>query len=264
MTASHRSAGDQFVVLPISILKVDRSYQRRYDHALAKRVVAENGGTFDLVKAGPILVNKRRKGGYYIVDGQHRVGMATEAGEAEVIAELLDGLTPKEEAELRVARHSRKADNALELFQARLSSGDKGAQALVAALAKHGAQLAAAQDSPITHLRAVKTLEGLYEASPIRFHRILSIISRAYGRIDRNTGNSYMLKGLDWMLRVHDGTLDEDRLVRRLGHHTIQAIDNQALIFSAAGGTRWKNYYRVLTKVYNTRTPRQLQLMERH
>jgi len=259
-----RRGDDGFVVLPIDVLKVDRTYQRRYDHGMVLRILALNGGAFDMVWAGPILVNRRQSGDHYVIDGQHRVGMATEAGEKEILAELLLGLTAEQEAELRVARHSRKSDNALEHFHARIASGDKKAVHIAEIVAAKKGAIAEDHSAPITSLQAVRALEKVYDISPKRLEHVLELIGKAYRRPDRKTGSSYMLLGLNWLVEWHSFELDEELLVRRLKSRGLKGIDGRARILSAAGGSMWKNYYRSIVEAYNSHTPDDKKLLMRH
>src|SRR5262245_47300261 len=75
-------------VLPIAEIIVDPDYQRALRHDLVNKI----GREYDIVKAGPILVS-RRGGKYYCVDGQHRLAGALQAGETEIFAHVVHGLT---------------------------------------------------------------------------------------------------------------------------------------------------------------------------
>jgi len=250
-----RRGEENFVVLKIAWLNVDRSYQRRYDHNMAHSILARNGGVFDMVWAGPILVNRRLDGSYWVIDGQHRTGMATEAGEKEILAELLVGLSVTEEAALRVARHARKADTALEKFHARVSAGDRAARAIMKIAADHGASIAEDNTAPVSHLRAVKAMERIYEVDRgKRLSKVLRIIKNAYDTPTRDTASSYTLLAISYLLERHDHEIDVMKLERRLRVRGLKWIDSRARVISVAGGSMWKNYYRAMLEVYNART----------
>jgi hypothetical protein len=264
MQGDSRRANDSFVVLSISQLKVDRSYQRRYDHGLVLRILSENSGEFDMVWAGPILVNKRKSGGHYVIDGQHRVGMATEAGEKEVIVELLVGLTREEEARLRVARHSRKADNTIEKFHARIASMDPVAIRVMNIVQQAGGGIAEDHNSPHSQIRAVASLEHIHSESDVELADVLYIINQSFGEINSRTASSYTLRGIAWMLTHHDHEIDRNRLIARLKTAGLKKIDHDARLRGVSGGSMWKNYYRAMVVAHNHNTKRDHRITERN
>ena len=258
-----RRGSDGFVVLPISILLVDRTYQRRYDHGMVLRLLAQYG-EFDMVASGPILVSHRASDlKHYVVDGQHRVGLATEAGESEILAEILEGYTQEEEARLRVQRHSRKPDNALEMFHARLAAGnDAIAISIDNAVRSYGGEIALDFGQP--GIRAVMAVQRIYLESPERLNIVLSVLKRSWTRVDRTTATSYMLLGMAWFFENHGHQIDEERLVRRLRSASVKQIDMSARVLAVGGGSMWKNYYRAIVKIYNYRTSKDDQLVTQH
>ena len=92
-------------VLQIADIQIDPDYQRDLRHDLIDKIARE----YDVVKAGPILVSKRADGSLWNVDGQHRMIGAERAGETEVFANVVHGLTQEQEAALRLARNDRRA-----------------------------------------------------------------------------------------------------------------------------------------------------------
>jgi hypothetical protein len=252
-----RSRVEMFDVVQIAHLKVDRTYQRRYDHGFVQRSLDEHGGTFDIVTSGPILINYRqtRDKFAWIVDGQHRAGMATEAGETEIIAEILRGLSKAEEAELRVGRHSRKADNALERFHARIAAGDPTAANVRKLFLARGTDVAENQAAPTEHIRAIGSAEKVYGVAEGRLERVIYVIEASLGEVTQRTCSSYTMLGLNWFIEHHDFEVDMTRFVQRLKNAGLRQIDSRAKVLASAGGSMWKNYYRAMVEVYNFRTP---------
>jgi hypothetical protein len=103
-------------VLPVDQLNIDPDYQRDVRHDLVNKI----GREYDLVKAGPILVNERSDKTLWVVDGQHRLLGAIQFGEQEVFANVTHGLTQEQEAALRLARNDRRSDSIYEKFRTRL------------------------------------------------------------------------------------------------------------------------------------------------
>src|SRR3989304_2375030 len=107
-------------VLTIDDLHVDHTYQRDLSADRVQSIAAR----WDIVAAGPIVVSRRANGDLYIVNGQHRAAAAKMAGETHVIAQVVNDLTAKKEATLRLKGNCRLGDKAMERFRAQLVSGD--------------------------------------------------------------------------------------------------------------------------------------------
>lgn len=106
-------------LLPVDRLKTDTTYQR----PLSERKVKNLTKSFDCNKAGAILVS-HRNGVYSIMDGQHRVAAARRCGVTHLPCVVYEGLSVREEAELRLAFGIRKPDTGADVFLLRLAMGD--------------------------------------------------------------------------------------------------------------------------------------------
>jgi len=253
-TATHSATETELVVLAIEDLKVDRTYQRRYSPLLVKQLEAQ--GPWDLEKAGLALINKRQSGLLYIIDGQHRVAYAHQSGESEILAELTTGKTVAQEAALRVARHTRKADTGYERFSAKLAQGDIDSVKIREIVEFNDGQIADGDGNG--GIRAIGTLEKIYvRDGGDRLNDILGVLHDAFGRLHADNVTAHTLLSLDWLFTKNGHALDTKKLVRILQQpNMLEQIDGKARAMKAgSGGSIWRNYYRALVDRYNWRAP---------
>ena len=242
-------------VLPIDRIQVDPDYQRELRHDLVNKI----GREYDLVKAGPILVNERvgQNGsvGYWCVDGQHRLAGAAQAGEVEIFAHVVHGLTVAEEAELRLARNDRRSDTVYERFRVRLMMGDAKAHAMVEMARQHGTTL---NQTPNMHtgINAISSAETLYDAGNgggVWLGRVLRFLQDAFGEehLGGRVTGSAMMKSVAWFLDRHVD-VSHAELATKVGTQGDEEIDRRARTHKAVnGGALWLNYYRALVELWN-------------
>lgn len=239
-------------VLPIDEIIVDPDYQRDLRHAF----LAEIAEDFDIVKAGPILVS-RRDGKLWCVDGQHRMLGGQRAGETEVLAHVVHGLTQQEEAELRLARNHRKQDSVQEKFRTRLVMGDEVAHAVVNVAKQHGTQINL-ETNMHKGINAIVAAETLYRAGSGNgewLNRVLKFLAEAFDE-DLNGRNVSlaMLKASAWFIDRHMGVGEASwkEMADRVGRVGVADIDRKARAHQAGlGGSLWLNYYRAFVEVWN-------------
>lgn len=247
-------------VLPIDAIQIDPDYQRDLRHDLINRIAA----AYDLVKAGPILVSARPDGSLWAVDGQHRMLGAKQAGETEVFANVIHGLSQEQEAELRLARNDRKPDTIYEKFRTRLVMQDPKAHRILEIVRQAGTDV---NLSPKMNagVNALSTLELLYDidGTGAWLGRVLRVIREAFGGeeqdaavLDGDTCSASMLKSVCWFLAQHvdSGEVSQGEFAARLGVLDAHDIRRKAVSHKAAnGGAMWLNFYRSLVEVWNYR-----------
>lgn len=111
--------GKRIAAVPISLMKLDMSYQRTIS-ANVKKLMAE----WDNGKCNFLLVSYR-DGYFYVLDGQHRMEVAKSKGLTELPCEILTNLTREEEA-LIFARQNRNVTklNPFDTYKANLACGN--------------------------------------------------------------------------------------------------------------------------------------------
>lgn len=240
-------------VLPIEKINVDPDYQRSLRHDLIERIRKE----WDIVKAGPILVSQRTDGSLWCVDGQHRMLGAQGAGETEIFANVIHGLTPEEEAALRLARNDRKPDTIGEKFKTRLVMGDPVAHRMVEIARQFHTQINTEPNmhSGINAIGAVEMLYKLDDGSTLI--SVLNTLKDAFGteELHGRVVSVAMLKGTAWFLNRHIGReVPRKDFIQRLREVDMNDIDRKARTTKAAlGGSMWINYYRAMVEIWNFR-----------
>jgi hypothetical protein len=242
-------------VLEIDLIQIDPDYQRDLRHDLINKI----GREYDIVKAGPILVSERADGTLMCVDGQHRMLGAKQAGETEVFANVVHGLTQEQEAELRLARNDRRPDTIYEKFRTRLVMGDKKAHRIVELVRQQGSEVNLSP-STSTGINGIATLELLYDidGTGVWLTRAMRCIREAFATEDRSLSpdefSASMLKAVTWFLAQHVDSREVpyEKFVERLGVHDVHDIRRKAVSHKAAmGGSQWLNYYRALVELWN-------------
>jgi hypothetical protein len=250
-------------VLAIDVVNIDPDYQREIRHELVNRI----GRDYDIVKAGPILVSERSDGSLWCIDGQHRMMGAAQAGETEIFAHVVHGLSQQEEAALRLARNDRKSDTAQEKFRTRLVMNDPVAHAILHIVREAGTDVNMVANAH-HGINAIATLEVLYTLDHTGqwLERVLDVISEAFTHEDEDgtivpelngdTCSTSMLKAICWFLGQHVDQRECTRaeFVSRLTQFGVDDIRRKAISHQAAnGGSLWVNFYRGLVELYNWR-----------
>lgn len=249
------AAAGSMEVLPIALLKVDHAYQRDLSMALVQKI-ARN---YDLSAAGPIVVSKRTNGEYFIVNGQHRAAGAQMAGETEILAQVVHGLSAEQEAELRLKGNTRRSDSSFERFRAQRAAGHADTLAIDSIVEGLGSKVNSWSDQK-HGINSIATLEWLYgRDGGLVLVRVLELARDAYGELNGQAAAVATLKGLAWLLDRHTlgaGELNRQRLVDRLGAEGIEELYRRTRSHQAnLGGARWMNLYRAAIEMYNEGLP---------
>ena len=120
MKNSYELWGKRIAAIPVSLLKLDESYQRILS-ANVKKLMAE----WDESKCTFLLVSYRDDV-FYVVDGQHRLAVAKGKGIVDLPCIILTGLTREQEA-LVFARQNRNVTklNPFDTYKANIACGNK-------------------------------------------------------------------------------------------------------------------------------------------
>lgn len=238
-------------VVTLADLKRDPAYQR----PISQDLVDEIARTWDIVAAGPIVVSRRRNGELYIVNGQHRSAAAMQAGEKEILAHVINGLTAKEEAVLRLKGNKRRNDTAQDRFRAQVSAGDQESKDIIAVVESLGGRVNFHPDAKYG-INTVSSLETIFRKDGgILLTRTLELIVAAFGNLDGRHSSVSLLKSVAWLLENHtDDMTDMHRLRERLQIVGVDEIDRKARNHKVVmGGALWMNYYRAIIEAYNDR-----------
>src|SRR5712691_10794744 len=121
--------------LPINSIQIDMTYQRPLSPPKIKAIVAH----FNVVAAGTLAVNVRADGSMFAMDGQHRLAAMKKLGIMLAECKVCRGLPIEQEAEIYIYCNTiRKAPDSLDVFRARLVTGDPVAIAITTIVEKFG------------------------------------------------------------------------------------------------------------------------------
>lgn len=208
-----------FKMVPVSELNVDQDAQRKLATAWVKARVPH----FDVDQLGYIVVNKRANGKLYIVDGQHRVELmrAVGWGDQSIHAELFDGLSQGEEAELFLARNDRKAVRKFDKFRVAITSGDPMAIDIDKIVRAHG--LVISDQLRNGHIVAVDALERVYlgggiaspKEGPRALGQALAVLVNAWGN-QASAVNGKVIQAIGLVELRYNGAIDQKALGAKL------------------------------------------------
>jgi hypothetical protein len=196
--------------IPVGKLMVDLSVQRNLDSKKVERIAGE----FDPDALGALTVS-RRKGGLYVIDGQHRAAGARQAkgDDFPVPCQVFRGLSVEAEARMfRMLNNTTKVE-ALTLFRVRLVEGETSAVEVNRILEAAGWKLA---DKNLNRgLRCVAAMERIYRRDADALARALEVIVRAWGT-DDPAGDARIVEGLGLLLARYGDAVDIGELASKL------------------------------------------------
>jgi hypothetical protein len=215
-TTRHAS---KFGAVLVSDLHIDPAAQRKLSMPWVKAHIDE----FDVDQLGYIVVNRRADGRLYVVDGQHRTELmrAVGWGDQRIHAELFDGLTQQEEAELFNARNDRRAVRKFDHFRISVTAGDARATDIMNIVSSVGLVITDQQTDG--GVNAVDKLEKIYDGGGITsaregrsaLARTLTTIKQAWGTSAANF-NGALLHGIGLVQLRYNGAIDQKALATKL------------------------------------------------
>jgi hypothetical protein len=215
-TTRHAS---KFGAVLVSELNIDPSAQRKLSIPWVKAHIEQ----FDVDQLGYIVVNRRADGKWYVVDGQHRTELmrAVGWGDQRIHAELFEGLSQQEEAELFNARNDRRAVRKFDHFRISVTAGDARSTDIMNIVSSLGLVITDQQtDGGVT---AVDKLEKIYEGGGITsaregrsaLVRTLTTIKHAWGSSPAGF-NGALLHGIGLVQLRYNGSIDQKALATKL------------------------------------------------
>ena len=249
------------VMLKVSTLKVDAQAQR----ALVKGRVEKMAEDYQPAGIGTIEVSRRKDGGTYVIDGQHRVKLCEIVGEEEIPANVHIGLDRQAEAMLFLLLNQESLrPTAIDEYRIGLAARLPLFVDIDKVLLAHG--LGVGSGSSTNRIAAIANVrDAVKRHGPVALDRALTIAEGAWGR-QAETWEGMLLGGLTAFVGKHgddpayltgggDASL-ETRLARKGWSWAMRETMNE----STAQGTRHSGgsgrpaaAYRVFVGAWNTR-----------
>lgn len=202
--------------IPAQQIKVDPRVQR----ALIPTRVKALADKLDLDALGILLVSRRAKGDYYVLDGQHRLEALKhhDLGEWEVTCNVYDGLSLAQEAEFFRRHNDTRAITPYDDFEKGLLAGDEECLDINRILGKNGFKMASSgRDGVISAV--VKTREIYRWDDGKILDATLSILVGAWGHRAASVEKP-ILGGVAKVLRIYGPELDRSKLIQKLAKNT--------------------------------------------
>lgn len=260
--AADLHAKSEIKEVPLNKVQVDTSYQRQVSDVLVDKIADD----WDVVASELVLISNRGvrteesgvRGGYFVVNGQHRCKAAVKLGEPKIWARVIDLRHVEDpaqiEATFRLKTNVRLSDRPLERFKAQIRAGDEESLAIVSILASFDTEINMVPTSE-SGINCVSTIEGLYrldEPGGGLLREILQLVKDSFGYVGGKNVTAGFLKGVAWFIEKHADESDRDRLCEKVSLIGLPALDRRARAHqSTMGGALWMNYYRSLVELYN-------------
>lgn len=240
-------------MIDVDGLEIDPRAQRDLNEAHAGKLAAK----FDIRMFGCAVVSVR-DGERYILDAQHRIAAAKEAGfKGKIPAVVHEGLSIAEEAGLFLALNNKKAVDPVDKFNARVTAGEPLAVAVDKVLDGVGFGIAPSSGAKTNNraVQAVSTVESVYKRHGGRvLAGAFMVISQAWPTLPKEAVSGRIIAAVAGAISPVVGA-DESVLIEKLAKTSPGQVLAEANYLSqtAAGASVKKSETDIDTilKIYN-------------
>lgn len=215
--------------LDVSTLLVDRSYQHRPYPSAIDALDRE----FDPAISGFILVNVRRDGSRYVIDGQTRLDVHRIRGYGWILAQVLHGHSPAQEAAIYLHRCVNVQRQPIDFFMAECMAEQPQALMLQALLKQRGIEAerygSVVLDKSLQTIRCIDTLKKLLwkDEKGERLGAALDLIGDTWG-YNKTMLASQPIMVIHSLLMRFDEVIDRKSFVEKLGGYAWADIRSDA------------------------------------
>jgi hypothetical protein len=234
--------------IPTSELKVDTSYQRYLSESHIKKLLEK----FDPGLLGTLVVSKR-KDGYYVIDGQHRLYVMRKKSIDKASCNVYYGLTSMQEARLFVAFNSnRKKLSPSDIFKGRIESGDPVALDIKNTVENCGLILGINKHNATNTIVALTALENIYrQLGKSGLRRVLNLIKSTWNG-DPDSFDHHMLNGMKIFVHKAGDLFTDSEFISKLRKTPVIKILQDGKFLSNGVSTATYSYYaQAILKYYN-------------
>lgn len=237
-------------------LHINEQYQRTISTKRGQTIIRGIAEEFDWALFLPLVVTTRAEGGYWVIDGQHRLAGAKAKPLDEVPVVLMDIKTASDQARAFVGINARRVNmNPLAIHHAMVAAADPLAVSLQNCCDKAGVEiprypkmLSVIKPNETMSLAALKTTLRL--CGPDALIWSLRILRAAYADEPGQLGGGY-IRALATFYRVHeDQHIDQKTIVKIVADHMyadfIDGADDGRAASSVVDG---------ITRKYNAARP---------
>lgn len=229
---------------------IDREAQRE----ATVSAVRDLANKFDPNLMGTIVVS-HRDGKYWVLDGQHRclalkMVLGDDADDWEIEADVYEGLTEAEEAEMFLSLNDRKVVSSFDKFKVSVTAGRADEADVDRIVRAHGLRIS--QNGKQGSIGAVSALMFVYGlGGPRLLSSTLSVMSSAW---ESTVWDSFIIRGMALFLNRYGDRVDRPELIRKMA---ALPMANKSLklatekIRSSSGETKGKACAAAITDEYN-------------
>jgi hypothetical protein len=233
----------QLELVPLAKLHIDHStnpggYARPQSEDRIKKLRKE----LDIRKVGTLEVSRRADGTLWLINGQHRREIGLERGIESLPAIVYEGLDRQAEADLYLGFADALPQQALSVFMAKLSRGDRTAMTVKATVENVGLKVgldykaAHADDGTVV---AIGRLERIYAtAGSHGLREVLHLAKEAWG-FDHRAYQQAMLEALFQFWAAYHTMYDRERLLDHLKSAGLDGLASKAYAIRSHG--EWAN-----------------------
>jgi hypothetical protein len=252
-----------FEAVPLNRLHIDREYQRH----LNLKQVAEMAARWDIALCDTIKVSKRADGTLWVIDGQHRVEAAKKAGEREIFAQVLTGLTPQQEADIFYGSTVyRRGLRPLDKWRASLRAEHPNTVEINEIVNSLGGAVNR-KESQSAGINAVGMLWKIYEYGGAHIlQSSLSLLRDAWPmyQLGGITTEAPMMAGAAFIVGLYDpDELDRRRMVNKLASVGPESIRIRGRSYQSLGKKVDGSFYLSMLDAYNKGKSEERKLVER-
>lgn len=219
-----------FAQIPVSILKVDHSYQKPLSMAQVNKIVNK----FDPIGVGQIHVSKRNDGTYYVFDGQHRWTAFRILNKDTIDCIVYEGLTIEEEAKAYDFYNTIKTQNALDREKALVVAKDIHAIRRKLFVEDLGLEIDYDRTYHGDKIQAVGAIVEIYEKGQANdLQEVLTILRDSFG-IDKKNFQAMIMQGVFDFIKEYRNKYETKWLVNRLSKFGIDQLISEQMIFRRA------------------------------
>lgn len=231
-SASGGDSSSNHVSVELCDLQIDRAYQR-HDY-INKRVVKSIQNNFDDLLVGVITVGRREDGSLWVVDGQHRVLGARQAGKTNLKCVVFSSRGADHEAEVFYELNTQRTSiNCISMYRALLTQKEEATVCIQQLLDKYGFAIG----KKTGEFAAANTIRSVYKLGVL--DRVLHTIKESFGsgsdRWKWMFGSSHFVQMLALVYSKTGKEIEDDRMSLVLAR--MQHLEYQRLASTFAGTT---------------------------
>lgn len=250
ITSHHKTVSIEDLVIDKRVQRMEGIDQPRVDKIAAN---------FNPLALGTITVSQREDGRMVVLDGMHRCAGARKAGhKAFVNAEVIEGLTIAQEAELFLLLNATKTPSALSKFLVRVVMDEPEAVEISDILTAHGWRVTPQMGAGI--ITAISAVERVYVNgnSTVQSGRHPDILDRTFEIVtaawehDQSAGQQHILLAVAQLIGRFGPSLDTAKLVKEMqGTRPGVLVGRAKVLRDAQGGTVPAALAKILAGMHN-------------